>query len=106
MGSRAFAAVCGLALASACTWVPLSPEAERVSLVGIEQAAQCQRLGKTTSRVADRVLIFARNERRMREELVSLARNEAALMGGDAVAPEAPPRDGRQSFGIYRCHGD
>jgi hypothetical protein len=35
--------------------------------------------------------------------LVALARNEAALMGGDTVVAESPVKDGRQLFGVYRC---
>jgi len=94
-----------IALLAGCTWVPLTPEGEQVRSVTPEHAESCQRLGRTTSRVADRVWIFARNERAIREELASLARNEAALMGGDAVAPETRPEGGRQTFGVYRCRG-
>ena len=88
-----------------CTWVPVTPEGKQVQTLTPEAARSCERLGRTTSKVADHVWIFARNERAVREELVSLARNEAALMGGDAVAPETSPEGGRQSFGVYRCRG-
>jgi hypothetical protein len=49
------------------------------------------------------VLIFARTQRKVHEELESLARNEAATMGGNAVAPTGEPAEGRQSFDVYRC---
>ena len=97
-------ALAGLGL-SACTWVPLSTGGETVRLQAADQVSGCERLGHTTSRVADHVWIFSRNERAVREELTSLARNEAALMQGDTVVPESAPENGRQSFGIYRCGG-
>jgi hypothetical protein len=41
--------------------------------------------------------------RKVAGELEALARNEAALMGGDTVVAELPVKDGRQVFGVYRC---
>jgi hypothetical protein len=87
----------------ACTWVPLTDEGARVRILKASEVAGCEKLAETTSRTSDRVVIFARSDRKVREELDSLARNEAADLGGDAIAPIGTPKNGRQSFGVYRC---
>ena len=65
-----------------CTWVPLTTEGQKVRVVDAANVADCQKLGTTTSKTASRVVIFARTDRKVHEELESLARNEAAEMGG------------------------
>ena len=90
-------------LAVGCTWVPLTTEGEEVRVVDATEVADCQKLGTTTSKTATRVVIFARTDRKVHEELESLARNEAAEMGGDAILTTGAPREGRQSFEVYRC---
>ena len=87
----------------ACTWVPLTDEGARVRILKASEVAGCEKLAETTSRTSDRVVIFARSDRKVREELDSFARNEAADLGGDAIAPIGTPKNGRQSFGVYRC---
>jgi hypothetical protein len=90
-------------LGTGCAWVSLTPEGETVRVLAPAQAAGCQGLGHTTSQTTGRVLMFARVERTVNEELDSLARNEAARMGGDAVVPRGAVEDGRRSFDVYRC---
>ncbi|HXV35883.1 MAG TPA: DUF4156 domain-containing protein [Myxococcota bacterium] len=89
--------------AVACTWVSLTPEGEGVQILRAGEVSDCEKLGKASSKTAERVLLFARTERKMREELEALARNEAAEMGGDAIVPLGAPAGGRQSFDVYRC---
>jgi hypothetical protein len=86
-----------------CSWVKPTEQAGGVRLATAAEISACERLGKTTSSVADSIGPFSRGEGRVAEELATLARNEAALMGGDTVAPESPGEDGRQVFGVYRC---
>ena len=87
-----------------CAWVSLSPEGESVRVADVA-ADSCERRGKTTSTVADKVVFVRRSESKVSEELTSLARNEAAEMGADTVVPESEVEDGRQVFGIYQCGG-
>jgi hypothetical protein len=47
--------------------------------------------------------ILARGDSKVRGELITLARNEAATMGGDSIVAESPAVQGRQTFGVYRC---
>jgi len=96
----------GLALLVAvigCTWVPLTSEGENVRIRRASEVAACEKLGTTTSKTADRVVLFARTDRKVHDELESLARNEAAEMGGDTVVPTGPVSEGRQAFDVYRC---
>ncbi len=88
---------------SGCTWVRVSPEAEGVRLVSPERASSCERIGSAHSRTSTAVGPFARAPKKIREEQASLARNEAARMGGNAISPEGPAEDGEQAFGVYRC---
>ena len=86
-----------------CTWVSLTYEAREVRVLHAADVAECEKLGKTAATTADRVVFFARSERKVNEELETLARNEAARMGGDAVVPTDTEKEGRRSFDVYRC---
>jgi Domain of unknown function (DUF4156) len=92
-----------LPVLSACSWVPLTDEGARVQLRTLEQAQACERKYRVTVSVKDRIAGIARNEDKVRGELETLARNEAARAGGNAVAAESEPTDGSQVFLIYRC---
>ena len=91
------------AFALACTWVKLSEGGEAVRVAKPGEVAGCESKGRTHAQTTDRVAIFARRDQPIRLELESLARNEAALMGGDTIAPATPIERGRQSFDVYRC---
>jgi hypothetical protein len=86
-----------------CTWVPLTDGGGNVRILQANETTDCQKISTVNAKTADRVGIFARTDRKMREELESLARNEAAEAGGNAVAPTGTMTNGRQSFVVYRC---
>ena len=88
-----------------CTWVPLTDEGENVRIRQASAAADCQKIATVSAKTADRVVIFARSDRKVREELESLARNEAADKGGNAIVPIGTMANGRQSFDVFRCQG-
>jgi len=92
-----------LLVLSACTWVPLTGEGAHVQLRSLEQARACEQKSRVTVSVKDKIAGIARNEDKVRGELETLARNEAARYGGNAVAAESEPTDGRQVFLIYHC---
>ena len=106
-GSRAVraAAATGLALlAGACTWVKLTGPGEGVHLGTVSETSSCTKLGTTTSKTSTKVGIFTRGTKKVDTELESLARNEAANMGGDVIVPHGPTSsEGRRSFDVYRC---
>jgi hypothetical protein len=104
MKRRIVRAGLGLCLvATACTWVPLSKGGEKVRVASAGEVAGCTTKGLTHAQTTDRVVIFARRDQSIQLELESLARNEAALMGGDAIVPASAIERGRQSFDVYLC---
>ena len=76
-------------------------QAVRVAKPG--EVAGCELKGRTHAQTTDRVVIFARRDQPIQLELESLARNEAAQMGGDAIVAATPIEGGRQTFEVYRC---
>ena len=91
-------------LASGCTWVHMAPGASAVRVLGMGAApAGCDKRGEVEVSVKDRLGFFERNDLRVREELETLARNEAPGLQADAVQPLGPPTDGTQRFAAWRC---
>jgi hypothetical protein len=86
-----------------CTWVPLTTEGGNIRIIQASAAADCEKISTVSAQTADRVGIFARSDRKVREELESLARNEAAVKDGNAIVPIETMTNGKQSFVIYRC---
>lgn len=92
--------------ASACTHVSLAPAGESVRRLGAQEAPACERVGTTHVQVLSKILFVGRSETKMAEELTTLARNAAGGMGGNAVIAEGGIREGKQTFGVYRCPED
>jgi len=93
-------AVLGL---SGCTWVHMAPGASAVR-VASTAPTNCEKRGEISVSVADKVaLVYERNDLRVREELETLARNEAPGIGADTISPLAPPANGDQQFAAWRC---
>ena len=91
---------------SACTWVPMAPEATAVHVVSAGAApAGCDKRGDINVSVKHSVAFYERNALRVRDELETLARNEAPGLGGDSVQPLDGPEDGRQRYSVWRCRG-
>lgn len=86
-----------------CTWVKPHKDANTVALVKPTVVQNCQKMGRTTSKVPDRVGIFARGEGKVSDELITLAKNQALTMDGDTIVSETPISGGEQSFGVYKC---
>ena len=92
-----------LAALTACTWVKPTPEGTRVVVSDADGAAGCVRLGTTTTGVKHEVASIDRKQGKVETELATLARNEAAVMGGDTIVAEGPVTDGSRVFGVFRC---
>jgi hypothetical protein len=93
----------GVVLAG-CTWVHMAPGATAVRVV-TGPPAGCVARGEVEVSVKDRLGPYERNALRVREELETLARNEAPGLGGDAVQPLDGPEDGSQRYTVWRCGG-
>lgn len=95
-------AMCVLVLAG-CQWVKPRAGAEQVSLVKPSHVYDCQKIGSTSSSVRSKVGFVARKPAKVAQELVVLAKNEAAKLGGDTIVAQGEIVDGSQSFDVYQC---
>lgn len=91
-----------LILAS-CTWVSLTPEGEGVAVLELSAVRNCERVGRVTSRTTDEIVRVDRGAETLQNELLVLARNEAAALGGNAIVPDSVIQDGAQVFTVYNC---
>ncbi len=100
---RILAALVLLAALPACTWVKATEAGAQVVVSDGAGVNNCERKGEVEAALKSRVAGFERNATKVAGELETLARNEAAKMGGDTIVAESTVRDGKQTFGVYRC---
>ncbi len=93
-----------LAGLSGCTWVHMAPGASAVRVVASAPAG-CEQRGEVEVSVKESIAFYDRNPLRVREELETLARNEAPGLGGDTVQPLDGFEDGSQRYTVWRCGG-
>ena len=86
-----------------CTWVQLTEAGETVTVLTQPAGADCTRIGTVTARTKASVAGASRNDEKMMTELDTLARNEAAMLGANAVRAEGTPIAGRLGYIAYRC---
>jgi hypothetical protein len=91
-----------LLVTAGCTWIDLTDAGADVTQGEPGEVAGCQQVGTVTSSTQNRVLL-KRGRGKVAEELIVLARNEAATLGGDTIVPQGPMVEGRQDFNVYRC---
>ena len=89
-------------LPAACTFVHMAPGATRVQVLSSAPGA-CQKRGEVEVSVKDRLGPYERSEAQVRDELETLARNEAPGVGADSISPITAPRDGEQRWALWRC---
>lgn len=93
-----------LLFASGCTWVHMAPGASAVRVV-TGTPTGCEQRGEVEVSVKESIAFYDRNPMRVRDELETLARNEAPGLGGDTVQPLDGYEDGNQRFAVWRCGG-
>ncbi len=86
----------------ACTWVHMAPGASAVKVLTAAPSG-CEKRGDITVSVTSKVALYDRNALRVREELETLARNEAAGIDADTVNPIDQPANGNQTFAAWKC---
>ena len=91
---------------SACTFVKMGPGADEVRVIaqGAPPVA-CEKRGEIDVSVKDRLGPYERDQLRVKDELETLARNEAPSVSADTIQPRSAPADGAQRFIAYRCTG-
>ena len=88
---------------SACTWVEPTPESTEVLLVRSFNVESCKRVGTASVSVKHKVGVYTRSQEKVTEELVTLAKNKAAEMGGDSIVAKGEPEEGSMSYDVYKC---
>lgn len=89
--------------ATACSsFVQVSEPGATVAQARGPDVSHCQFVGRIDSQTRAKVLI-RRNPDFVQQELIDLARNQAATMGANAIVAIGQPENGTQSFNAYRC---
>jgi hypothetical protein len=89
-------------LLSACSTLKLTEGGEKIRLLEPSEVTSCKNLGRTNTSVTAKV-VFDRPEDSVAEELLIVARNSAANMGGDTIVPLTVIENGQQTFVVYKC---
>ncbi|MCI4569092.1 DUF4156 domain-containing protein [Lysobacter sp. CFH 32150] len=80
----------------------MAPGASAVRVV-TGPPAGCEKRGEVVVSVKDSIAFYERNHLKVREELETLARNEAPGLNADTVQPLGPPTNGEQRYAAWRC---
>lgn len=92
-----------LGLLAGCTWVKLEDSGSGVRVAYDGRVDGCEKAGDIGVSVKDRVGFYDRSDLKVKDELETLARNEAASLPADTLVAKGEPRNGEQSFAAYRC---
>ena len=104
MNKTALAALAGgVLLAGACTWVKPTSGGDAVRVAYDGNVSGCRDAGAISVSVTDKVGFYQRSDIKVRDELETLARNQAADIPADTIKPNSEPRDGAQQFEAYVC---
>ncbi len=90
---------------AACTWIELTAAGAAVAQGSPGAVDDCEHVGTVAASTQNRMLL-KRSRGKVAEELIVMARNEAATLGGDTVVPTGAMAEGRQNFNVYRCDPD
>jgi Domain of unknown function (DUF4156) len=87
----------------ACTWVKSSDSGNAVHVAYDGNVSGCRDAGSISVSVADKVAFYHRPSLKVRDELETLARNQAVSIPADTIKATSDPVDGSQSFEAYVC---
>jgi len=90
-------------LPAACTWVKPTSGGNAVRVAYDGNVAGCRDAGAVSVSVTSDVGFYHRPGLKVRDELETLARNEAASLPADTIKPLDEPSDGQQHFQAYVC---
>jgi len=93
-----------LLLASGCVWVKLDSAASAVRVaMPNDDVERCMKAGEIAVSVKANVSAYHRNPLKVRDELETMARNEAVGLGADTIKALGEPISGEQRFAAFRC---
>ena len=81
----------------------MSAENVRVAYDG--DVTGCRQAGDISVSVADKVAFYHRSDLKVRDELETLARNQAVDLPADTIKATSEPHEGAQTFAAYVCGG-
>ena len=105
--------VAPLLILPGCTWVKLDKKGENVAVVQARYVKSCRYMGQIIAKVfLDVGGVVQRSRHKVKRELETLARNDAATMGGDTIVIASPvttvratkhKKNAQRSYKVYRC---
>lgn len=90
------------ALLAGCTWVKVSPEAEKVVVMPADRVAGCHKIGVVSSTVKATIAGVGRNANKVRDELDNLARQQAVAIGANTIVRNSIV-NGVGTYTAYHC---
>ena len=97
------AAVVACLFLGACTWIEPDARGREVRVAYDADLSACRKRGEVTVSVKHSIAGIERNQYKVRDELESYARNEAAVLGANTVQALDEPADGEQRYGAWSC---
>ncbi|MDG2277325.1 MAG: DUF4156 domain-containing protein [Pseudomonadales bacterium] len=85
-----------------CNFVQVNESGAMVTQARAPDVTHCTPKGQIDSQTRAKVVI-ERGSEKVQQELIDLARNQAARMGANAIVALGEPRNGTQQFRAYRC---
>ena len=92
-----------LSVLAGCTWVKLEDAGAHVRVAYDGRVDGCDKVGEVGVSVKDRIGPYDRSNLKVKDELETLARNQAASLPADTLVAIGEPRNGEQSFTAYHC---
>ncbi len=102
MKKPAFCLAVFLAL-PACTWVKPDTLSAQVQVRKAAEVTQCKKKGSANVKTLSSVVLVPRSGKKVEEELQTLAKREAAVMGGNVIVADSLIEKGAQTYGVYHC---
>ena len=95
--------LCSIAFVTACSFVSLDPEASDVNVSENASSLKfCKFLGNTSVSLWSKAETF-QSQKTVASQLDTLARNQAATMGGNTVTPDSEINNGQRTYKVYNC---
>ncbi len=95
--------IAALLLVGCATALKLTPNGEKVRVLGPDEVDSCRLVGRTNASVTWVIAGVRRPDNVIVQELRVVARNAAARLGGDTIVPLTVVDEGQQSFQVYKC---
>lgn len=102
---KIIALLASLIALTGCTWVKVTPEGAAVQVLSIDDVSSCTSLGKVNAMSRAKVAGVSRSETKLATELETIARNNAATMGANAIAANGEINGNQQEFRAFQCPG-